>query len=277
MRGHSFTDQDVERLLCGETPNYQALAALSPILSSLRHVSWPSPSEEVVMRFATKAAEVAQAAEPGPTTSSPRRRSRSGWLPSLSRGLATGVASILVFSGMTAIAVASDDAAPGDAFYGIDRALEAVGIGDGAAAERIAEARALFDRGEVTEAINHASQAVAETDDVADFSPEAANAAAALQIAADKVRANDQAQSQEVRNAVAAMLTEMAAMIEDPALEGNEFGQKVAEMAGAIGGKDNAGPPDRTPGPPESSPGKSEGTPGKPDTTPAQTNGGPSG
>jgi hypothetical protein len=189
------------------------------------------------------------------------------------------VASILVFSGMTAIAIASDDAAPGDALYGIDRALEAVGIGDGSAAERIAEARVLFDRGEVTAAIDHASEAITDSggdDDVPDFSPEEANAAAALQAAADKVQANDQAQSQQVRDAVAAMLAEMAAMMKDPAIEGKDFGQKVAEMAGTIGGNDNTGPPEDS-GPPESPPGKSEAAPGKPDTPPGQSNGGSSG
>lgn len=293
MLRHGFSDQDVERLFCGEKPNNQALATLSPVLSALQSVSWPSPSEERVIRFATKAAEVAQAAELEPTTGSPRRGSKSGWLPSLSRGLATGVASILVFSGMTAMAIASDDAAPGDALYGIDRALEAVGIGDGSAAERIAEARVLFDRGEVTAAIDHASEAVTDTgddDDVPDFSPEEAKAAAALQAAADKVQANDQAQSQQVRDAVAAMLAEMAAMMQDPAIEGKDFGQKVAEMAGTIGGNDNAGPPEDTgppesppgksegnPAPPESPPGKSGGNPGKPDNTPGQSNGGSSG
>jgi len=286
MLRHGFSDQDVERLFCGEKPNNQALATLSPVLSAFQSVSWPSPSEERVIRFATKAAEVAQAAELEPTTGSPRRGSQSGWLPSLSRGLATGVASILVFSGMTAIAIASDDAAPGDALYGIDRALEAVGIGDGSAAERIAEARVLFDRGEVTAAIDHASEAITDSggdDDVPDFSPEEANAAAALQAAADKVQANDQAQSQQVRDAVAAMLAEMAAMMQDPAIEGKDFGQKVAELAGTIGGNDNAGPPEGTPGPPEdpgppeSPPGKSGGNPGKPDNTPGQSNGGSSG
>jgi hypothetical protein len=280
MRGHRFSDQDVERLFCGEIPDNQALATLSPVLSALQSVSWPSPTEERVRRFATKAAEIAQAAEPGQITGSPRRVSRSGWLPSLSRGLATGVASILVFSGMTAIAIASDDAAPGDVLYGVDRALEAVGIGDGSAAERIAEARVLFDRGEVTAAIDHASEAVIDSGDddgVTDFSPEASNAAAALQAAADKVQANDQAQSQQVRNAVSAMLAEMAAMMQDPAIEGKEFGQKVAEMAGTIGGKDNAGPPEDTPGSPENNPGPPESTPGKPDTTPDQSNGGSSG
>jgi hypothetical protein len=293
MLRHRFSDQDVERLFCGEIPNNQALATLSPILSSLQSVSWAPPSEERVVRFATKAAEVAQAAEPVPTINSARLQARSGWRLSLSRGLATGVASLLVFSGMTAIAIASNGAAPGDALYGIDRALEAVGIGDGAAAERIAEARVLFDRGAVTEAIDHASEAVTDTggDGIADFSPEASNAAAALQTAADKVQANDQAQSQQVRNAVAAMLAEMAAMLQDPAIEGKDFGQKVAEMAGTIGGKDNAGPPENTPGapendpgppedkpePPESPPGKPEGTPAKPDTTPGQSSGGSSG
>jgi hypothetical protein len=275
MLGHRFGDQDVERLFNGETPDSQALATLSPILSSIQSVSWPSLSEERVARFASRAAKLALTEEPRPTLNFAVQLSKLGWLPSLSRGLAIGVASILVISGMTAVAIASDDAAPGDALYGIDRALEAVGIGDGAAAERIAEARALFDRGQVTEAIEHASEAldVVPAGDSADFSPESTNAAAALHTAADSVQAQGATQSQDVRDAVAAMLAEMAAMIEDPALEGRDFGQKVAEMAGAIGGKDNPGPSENPLGPPGSPPGKPDGTPGQPDNTTGQSDG----
>ena len=45
--------------------------------------------------------------------------------------------------GMTGVAVASDSAVPGDWNYGIDRALEAVGIGEGGAAERLQELAAI--------------------------------------------------------------------------------------------------------------------------------------
>jgi hypothetical protein len=43
---------------------------------------------------------------------------------------------------MSGVAVAANRAAPGDALYGIDRALEKIGIGAGGAQERLAGAKA---------------------------------------------------------------------------------------------------------------------------------------
>lgn len=277
-----MSDNDVERLLCGESPKDEALESLAPILSAFDNVSWPAPSEEAVARFASEAAEIAQAAQPDAETIPARSGGASRWMrPVLQRWLATGLATLLLVSGLSAVAVAFDDAIPGDQLYGLDRAFEAVGIGDGGPAERISEARALFELGQVAEAIEHAAEAVEATAEDGDgtdgFSPESVNAREALQAAADNVQTgNDDPQSQEVRDAVAAMLSEMAAMIEDPALEGKNFGQKVAEMATMLGGNDTAtsdqeqppnsdsspGPPDN-PGPPEDPPGNAgDGTGG---------------
>jgi hypothetical protein len=284
-----ISDHDVERLLCGESPKDEALAPLAPILSAFDNVSWPAPTEESLARFASAAAEIAQAAQPDPEAIAARSGSDSRWpRPALQRGLATGLATLLLVSGLSAVAIASDEAVPGDQLYWLDRALEAVGIGDGGAVERISEARALFERGQVAEAIEHAAEAVVVTAEEGDgtdgSSPESVKATEALQAAADKVQeGNDDPQSQDVRDAVAAMLSEMAAMLEDPDLEGKNFGQNVAEMARMLGGNDtstsdqeqppnsdNSGPPDN-PGPPEDPPGNSGGGQGGTDGAPGQS------
>ena len=50
--------------------------------------------------------------------------------------LASSLAVVLAFSG---VAMAADGASPGDLLYGVDRALESVGIGAGGIDERLAE------------------------------------------------------------------------------------------------------------------------------------------
>jgi hypothetical protein len=101
-----------------------------------------------------------------------------------------------------------------------------------------------------------------------------------------------------VKAAVAAMLTEIAAMLEDPDLEGKDFGQNVAEIARSIGANDTPSssvPDQNAPGPgisdPESTPpfdsppgriddsattpadppGKSGEAPGKSDSSPGKS------
>ena len=65
----------------------------------------------------------------------------------LKRRVAAGATSLMMIVGMTGVAWASDSAVPGDWNYGIDRALEAVGIGAGGAAERLQELAAIRENG----------------------------------------------------------------------------------------------------------------------------------
>jgi hypothetical protein len=60
----------------------------------------------------------------------------------------------LSFSG---VALAADGAKPGDLLYGLDRALEAVGVSNGGASERIAEVEALIDAGAIADGLDHVS------------------------------------------------------------------------------------------------------------------------
>lgn len=282
MTRQQFSDSDVERILSGQEPENETLAQLAPALVALHSEQPETPSEETISRFAAEAAEIARSSAPAEgNTASPKPGFRYRGFPgSLRRKLATLAAALLTFAGMTGIAFAADGAAPGDPLYGLDRALEQIGINDGAAAERIAEARTLTMNGQVPAAFHHLADSV-ETED--QDSVELHQAADALRTAANNVRSeSDDAESQKVRSEVAAMLEQMAEMSEGPDFDGAIFGQRLAEMARAIPGGENPvgtadGPPEDT-GPPEDGGGSSSGGDGTPaDSDPPEDAGPPTG
>lgn len=244
MSNWPFTDRDAERILTGGNPEDAALARLAAVLTALHRHDVGALSDEQIARFAEQAAMVTAQTRPETV---PARSTRSGRLmPALRHKLAVISAAILVLSGMMGVAVASDEAVPGHPLYGLDLALENLGIGAGGAIERISEAQALANSGQVSEAIDHVAGAIAGSSADAqsdDFSPEAANAASALRDAAAAVEADhDNQESQQVRGAVAAMLDEMAGMVADPEFDGESFGRRISEMARQIAGPDADGP-----------------------------------
>ena len=169
--------------------------------------------------FADNASRLVRLADPATTI----RQVRSPVVPRLATA---GLAAVLIV-GLAGVAEAGDAAAPGDALYGLDRALEQVGINDGGIDERLNEAQTLADHGKSSEALAHLAQALDTS------SP---NAADALEAAAERFGANDNP-SQAVLEDVAAMLHWMANTQES----GRDFGQGVAERARDIGaGHDNA-------------------------------------
>lgn len=285
MANSKLTDHDAERVLSGPEPEDVGLARLHAALAALHRREVVALPEEHVEQLVARAAALSRAADPGARpvgTGGDDGTERA--LPALRHRLALVGAAIFLISGMTGMAVASDEAAPGDRLYGLDRALETVGVGDGGAPERITEAQALANSGQMIAAINHAAEAVEESAiGRDDFSPEASDAAAALRSAAESVRGDDDdpefeddPESQQVRAAVAAMLEEMADMAGDPEFDGEAFGRRVSEWARSIGdrgvdipgGDDQAGPPAHAgggedAGPPAQTPGgPPEGTPG---------------
>ncbi|HUG32765.1 MAG TPA: hypothetical protein VMM14_07730 [Acidimicrobiia bacterium] len=287
MATWKLTDHDAERVLSGSGPEDIALARLHATLAALHRLEVVSLPEEQVGQLVARAAALSRdgnpvAARPAGTGPDHYRKG----LRALRHRLALAGAAILLISGMTGVAVASDEAVPGDRLYGLDRALERVGIGVGGAAERISEAQTLANFGQMTAAINHAAEAVEESEIGEEFSPEAFAAATALRNAAESVSGdNDDPESQQVRDAVAAMLGEMADMAGDPDFDGESFGRRVSELARSIGdrgvegsgvddqpgrpdrarGDENAGPPSQVPGgPPEGTPGDRSGGAGRP-------------
>lgn len=273
MPNRSLSDRDVEALLSGAVPEQQDLARFGGVLRSLHDTAPVKPSEEAVATFAAHAAELAvvppgDEADPTPRNGPTRRLARG-----LHRKLAGGLAAAVVLAGMSGVAVAADGAHPGDLLYGLDRAMEAVGLGDGGPTERITEAQTLFNEGQVDEAIAHAAEAVKTTDGTAgetpdSFSPEASKAAEALFGAAKRVeKANGEVPPENVRAVVAGILSEIAAMLEAGDVAPSDFGNRISEMARLIGeGREGGGPEG-----PVQNPGRSNSEkPGSPDDAPGR-------
>lgn len=178
--------------------------------------------ESRVPEFAAKASRLVQQAEP---VVAPIRPMRSRVVPRL----ATAGLTAVLLVGLAGVAQAADAAAPGDNLYGLDRALERIGINDGGVDERLDEAQALADDGQSVEALAHLAEAMEQA------SP---NAADALEAAAERFGLHDNP-SHMVRENVAEMLEWIA----ETDATGREFGQGVAERAREIGAGQGVAPP----------------------------------
>jgi hypothetical protein len=192
----------------------------------------------------------------------PRRRERRGVLVLLrTRAAAIATFVLVAVGGLGGVSYAANGANPGDILYGLDRALEQVGVGNGGAAERISEAIALVTGGNPGQGLEHAAAVV----------PDDAGAGSALDeaVAAVPASANVPASAQ-VEEDVLALLTYLRDNV------GDIDGATVAGFARAIAGQPEdtpAGPPEETPvGPPDETPvGPPEDTPGNGPTTTTST------
>jgi hypothetical protein len=141
---------------------------------------------------------------------------------------------VLMVAGMTGVAAAADAASPGHGLYGLDRALERIGIGAGGAEERIEEAGQLLAEGRARQALEHAAEAL-------DSDP-AANAA--LDIAIDRVETAASENSAAVEAKVGDLLDFMSENIgAGSGVDGREFGQGIADIARGIGPAGGTGDP----------------------------------
>jgi hypothetical protein len=275
MRFATFSDGDVERVLDG-TADAPELADLASFLEGLRREAAVQVDEDAVLRYVSGAAAVT-AAEPGRVGAGAsvavavsNSEGKSGMATSvrLRRALAATVSAVVLFGSVSGVALAADGADPGDGLYGIDRALERVGIGNGGVEERLEEARTLAGRGDVALGLRHAAAAFEDEaaddpsggevegegsggDDIGDGAPgggepagdgATSNAGEALLAAAETVRSAGAERSQEVRDGVAALLTYLSENV------GTVDGAMVAVLAQDIG---RHGPPgDRPVSPP---------------------------
>ena len=248
------TDRDIERLLDGSLDTPDDLAPVSDLFTALRAEA-NAPLDADTHARLLRSALTAPTGDtvPFPVTA---RTSRSVVPGSLRRRVAAVSVALAMFAGgMTGMAAAADHSKPGDALYGLDRAFEAVGIGNGRAAERLAEVQDLFDADEVPEGLRHAAETVDSN------GSEHTAASLALMEAAERVEAGS-AQSDDVRVMVAGLLSYLSES------KGAVDGGHVAELAREIGRPaDRPGtPPAVTPSDP---PGRSgdhrADPPGKPD------------
>ena len=238
MPGKPITDADVEALLTRREPADAELLGLASALARIDLQRLAIDIDRGAGVFSFRAATIVRQAGASSTGS-------VSWWGRVRPKLVTSALSVFAVIGMTGVAVASNAAAPGDPLYGIDRALERVGINDGGVTERLEEAGTLADHGLAVEALNHAADAVSSK------SPEAASA---LQEAARNVQ-----DGQSPNLDVAAMLTWMASSD----LTGRDFGQAVAEQARALGADPKANEIDEDApgqGSPRVDPGGTDGT-----------------
>ena len=160
MGWSTLSDRDVELLLSQAIPPNEEAAQLVVLVDLIRAEGARAPSEAVVARVASEAAEIARSTAPGKPAAAQRQRRLAAWRPRPQ--FAVAAATVLLLISVSGVAVAANGAAPGDALYGIDRALEKVGIGAGHAEERLEEARSLLSEGEATEALRHATEVLDE-------------------------------------------------------------------------------------------------------------------
>jgi hypothetical protein len=252
MTTRDFTPAETERLLAGSGAAIDS--AVADALTALRASARAVPTDDYVTTFATQlAAEVPATAVPAPAAAAWRRRLVA----------AAAVAGAMLVGG-AGMAAAADGAAPGDALYGLDRALEDLGIGDGGAGERYDEAADLMEDGDEEGALEAATEG-AETEGDEET-------VATLLLVAQQLRENGSEQSADVHERVATMLEWMATTD----ATGKEFGQGVSLHARGLWVDEPTDPdagvtpspsPSAEPSPTadDSAPGKSGGT-GKPET-----------
>jgi len=235
MATRKVLDREIEQLLAGTPIEGGRLSGLAPAMRMIRTQWTPSPTASEVAQFARSAVSAVTQSEAKPViTLQPRRVvPRLGLTPRL----ATVVLAVLLMSGTAGMAMAANDAVPGDTLYGLDRAFEAVGIGSGSAEERLDEAVVMSAQGQSSEALEHAIESLSrETED------SSGAAAAALVTATENlVDIQDTAQAATTASIrVSALLTYIAENIgTDEGTDGREFGQGVAQLARDIGEGDD--------------------------------------
>ena len=231
MGPFAISDSDVERILRGRAPHGPGLSRLVAMVDELRAERDRNLRPELVSRhvaMAVAAASDGYAAEQVATESLaaktvPAPAARTPRLQQLIPRLGTSLATLVLFIGLTGVAVASDDAIPGDTLHGFDLALEKIGVGAGGTEERIAEAKELAIGGLPVEALDYVSSALSNGQD---------EASRALKDAVKRLETINAADSQAKadRDEVAEMLDWMAS-----ADKGKDFGKGVAERAQELG------------------------------------------
>ncbi len=244
---------NAERLLSG-APTDGGLDDLALLIGALRTAESPEVDSALVDRFAIEAAAIARRSQDRPAITAPTATVRLR----LRHRVATVAAAItLVLGSGAGMAIAADGAAPGDALYGLDKALERVGIGDGGAAERLQEAADLATAGQLARGLEHAAEVVAASHDgepghVSDAASEALRAAAQR---VDTIVAPNGGTTSEQDTAVAKVLTYLSDNVGD--VDGR-YVAELSQMIGAAARAEHEAPP-RTQGRPAPGPSTDRG------------------
>lgn len=221
-----MSDGEIERLLSQGDPLGDEAGSLVLLVELIRADGARAPSEAMVARVAGEAAAIARSTAAVRSHTSPHQR-RFAWR--LQPNLAITLVMMLLLIGVSGVAVAADGAAPGDALYGVDLALEKLGIGAGEAEERLEEARALLSQGQPKDALQHATEVLDEEEmGGADIQ----NARKAVEDAALNLEDSDETGNVVVRDEVSEFLRYVKENLgKDVGADGREFGQGVANLA----------------------------------------------
>jgi hypothetical protein len=240
MTGAVRTDREIEQLLSGVPADGGEFDALVPFVDTLRAQGMRTPSDAAIDRFAAEAAAIARAGLMTRATESNVRSLSS--LPRLRPQLAAALATIVLLAGMTGVAAAADGAAPGDALYGLDRALEKIGVGDSGAEERLEEAAQLVADGDPGRALEHATEAFDEAAEAGQNIAGVDQARGAIADAAVRVLSSaEDGNAAIVKENVAILLRYIRENLgKDVGADGREFGQGVSELARNIATSDES-------------------------------------
>lgn len=227
-RWYDFIDRDVERLLNGQEPHNSDLAPLKSLVRATASMADTKiPSQFIADHAAVAAATVAMIRSPAVATSAPKTIRSFG--SRMWNRFATGVAGLAILTGLSGIAVASNAAVPGDWNYGIDQALERVGIGAGGQAERLEELAEMNQKGDFVDVLEHTSAALSQRGHD--------RAGDALRAAAERVESNDR--GADSADAVHLQVAELLRYLSEH--QGRVDGQEVAEIARQIGNGEDQG------------------------------------
>jgi hypothetical protein len=172
--------------------------------------------------------------------------------------VAVGAAALLMLVvSSSGLAFAANGAKPGDLLYGLDRAAEVIGIGDGGADERYAEAQALVAAGEMPGGLALASE-------ILDRIPGGDQAKPAVAEAAARLEHEPTGPASQAASQVGALLK----IIHDGTIAGVVDIPTVSSLAQEIGG-----PPGVPPGQTGEAPGGSGEAPGQLGKNPGLTEG----
>jgi hypothetical protein len=135
-----------EMLLTGAAGFDEDFDGTADVLSAIKDLAVPDPDADFSHLIAAAAQE--SRLTPFQLYATEREPPVQDWQTRLIQRVAPTVAALVALVMMSgAMTYAANGANPGDLLYGLDRALEAIGIGNGGAEERRAEAFALFASG----------------------------------------------------------------------------------------------------------------------------------
>jgi len=181
-----LSDQETEAILDGTLPVDPDLRDIVELVTRFRSTGAETVDESAAIRHIAAAAEAVRLS---PTPVHDREAKRYQWRRRtvftsfistiVAKVLAASVALAAVTGGVGAVANAS---APGDPLYGVDTAMERIGVFDGGPAERLQEVQRLFARNEIANGLRHAGEALDGID-----GPQVQSAVRELERAAERV------------------------------------------------------------------------------------------